>query len=69
MNKVNVVFWSQSGNTENMANAIGAGISAAGKEAAITYVADASLDELKNRFFVVFLDMNHQFAPSHLRYT
>lgn len=47
MNKVNVVFWSQSGNTEKMANAVGAGISAAGKEAAVTYVGDASLDELK----------------------
>lgn len=47
MSKVNVVFWSQSGNTENMANAVGAGVSATGKEAAVTFVSDASLEELK----------------------
>ena len=33
MSKVNVVFWSQSGNTESMANAVGAGITEAGAEA------------------------------------
>lgn len=48
MDKVNVVFWSQSGNTESMAEAVGKGISAAGKEAVVTYVGDASLDDLKN---------------------
>ena len=32
MSKVNVVFWSQSGNTESMANAVGAGVTAAGGE-------------------------------------
>lgn len=35
MSKVMVVFWSQTGNTEVMANAIGRGITAAGKEAEV----------------------------------
>lgn len=48
MSKVNVVFWSQSGNTEAMANAVGAGVSAAGGEANVVFVGDASIDELKN---------------------
>lgn len=48
MSKVNVVFWSQSGNTEAMANAVGAGVTAAGGEANVVYVSDASIDELKD---------------------
>ena len=48
MGKVNVVFWSQSGNTESMANAVGAGATAAGAEANVVYVGDASIDELKS---------------------
>lgn len=48
MSKVNVVFWSQSGNTEAMANAVGTGVTEAGGEANVIFVADASLDELKN---------------------
>ena len=48
MSKVNVVFWSQSGNTESMANAVGAGVTAAGGEANVVYGGDASIDELKN---------------------
>ena len=48
MSKVNVVFWSQSGNTEAMANAVGAGVTEAGGEANVVYVGDASIDELKN---------------------
>ena len=48
MSKVNVVFWSQSGNTEAMANAVGEGVKAAGGEANVVYVSDASLDELKS---------------------
>ncbi|MCD8019495.1 MAG: flavodoxin [Clostridiales bacterium] len=47
MAKVYVVYWSQTGNTEAMAEAIGEGITAAGKEAAVLPVADASLDDLK----------------------
>ena len=48
MSKVNIVFWSQSGNTESMANAVGAGVTEAGGEANVVYVGDASIDELKN---------------------
>ena len=47
MDKVYVVFWSQSGNTEAMAEAIGQGVREAGKEAEVVFVSDASLDELK----------------------
>ena len=48
MSKVNLVFWSQSGNTEAMANAVAAGVKEAGGEANVVYVGDASIDELKN---------------------
>ena len=48
MDKIYVVFWSQSGNTQAMAEAIGKGITDAGKEAAVVYVGEASIDELKN---------------------
>lgn len=45
---INVVFWSQSGNTEAMANAIGEGIKTAGKEAVVTFVSDANLGDLSS---------------------
>lgn len=48
MDKIYVVYWSQSGNTQAMAEAIGKGITDAGKEAAVVYVGDASAQELKN---------------------
>ncbi len=48
MSKIQVVFWSQSGNTEAMANAVADGITKAGKEAEVVFVADASIDELKS---------------------
>ena len=35
MDKVTIVFWSQSGNTESMANAVAEGVTAAGKEAVV----------------------------------
>ena len=47
MDKVYVVFWSQSGNTEAMAEAIGQGVREAGKEAEVVFVGDASIEELK----------------------
>lgn len=47
MSKVEVIFWSQSGNTQAMAEAVGKGITDAGKEAEVVYVSDASIDELK----------------------
>jgi flavodoxin short chain len=47
MDKIQVVYWSQGGNTQAMAEAVAQGITEAGKEAAVTFVSDASLDELK----------------------
>ena len=47
MSKIPVVYWSQSGNTETMAEAIGRGIAEAGKEAEVINVGEASLDSLK----------------------
>lgn len=47
MHKIYVIYWSQSGNTQAMAEAIGKGITEAGKEAAVVYVGEASIEELK----------------------
>ena len=47
MDKIMVVYWSQGGNTQAMAEAIGEGISEAGKEAMVLDVSAASLDDLK----------------------
>ena len=44
MDKIYVVYWSQSGNTQAMAEAVGKGISDAGKEAVVLYVGDAAID-------------------------
>ena len=44
MDKIYVVYWSQSGNTQAMAEAIGRGITAAGKEAVVQFVSEASID-------------------------
>ena len=35
MDKVTIVYWSQSGNTESMANAVAEGVTEAGKEAEV----------------------------------
>lgn len=48
MDKIYVVYWSQSGNTQTMAEAVGQGITEAGKEAEVVYVGNASVDELKD---------------------
>ena len=48
MSKIYVVYWSGSGNTQAMAEAVGEGIMSAGKEAEVLAVADASLDDLKS---------------------
>lgn len=45
MDKIYVVYWSQSGNTQAMAESIGKGITDAGKEAAVVYVGDISAQE------------------------
>lgn len=44
---VNVVYWSGTGNTEAMAEAIGKGVEKAGGEANVVAVGSASIDDLK----------------------
>ena len=46
METIYVVYWSQSGNTQSMANAIGEGITAAGKAAEVIDVSSAFIEEL-----------------------
>ena len=48
MSKVNVVYWSQSGNTQAMAEAVGKGAADAGAEVSVVYVGDASVNDLKD---------------------
>lgn len=48
MNQITVVYWSQTGNTEAMANAVAEGIREAGKEALVTEVSNISADALKD---------------------
>ena len=48
MSKISVVYWSQSGNTAAMAEAVAKGVTDAGKEADIVFVSSASIDELKS---------------------
>ena len=47
MSKITIVYWSQTGNTEAMANAIGEGIKDSGKEAEIVEVTNVSVVDLK----------------------
>lgn len=47
MSKIIVAYWSQTGNTQAMAEAIGKGITEAGKEALVTDISSVSMDELK----------------------
>lgn len=47
MEKIYVVYWSQTGNTLAMAQAVAEGVKEAGKEAEVVDVSVASLDELK----------------------
>ena len=46
MNEIIVAYWSQTGNTEAMANAVGEGIEAAGKKALVTEISGVSMDDL-----------------------
>ena len=46
MSKISVIYWTQSGNTQAMAEAIARGIEAGGKEADVRFVSDASATEL-----------------------
>lgn len=47
MSKIIVAYWSQTGNTAAMAEAIGQGITEAGKEAVVSPVSEVSMDDLK----------------------
>ncbi len=47
MEKVFVVYWSQGGNTEAMAEAVASGIRKEGKEAEVVFVSNASAADLK----------------------
>ena len=48
MNQIMVVYWSQTGSTEAMANAVAEGIKEAGKDALVTEVSNISADALKD---------------------
>lgn len=48
MAAIKIVFWSQSGNTEKMANAIAEGIKLAGKEAEVRFVTEVQVNDLKD---------------------
>ena len=47
MEKLYIVYWSQTGNTQAMAEAIGDGVRETGKEAEVVEVGSASVEELK----------------------
>ena len=46
MDKVYIIFWTQSGNTGAMATAIGDGVKASGKEAVLLSPSEANISEL-----------------------
>ena len=48
MEKIYVIYWSMSGNTQAMAEAIAKGINDSGKEAVVQYVSEASVSELQD---------------------
>ena len=48
MEEIYVVYWSQTGNTKEMAEAVGAGIEEAGKTAKVVEVGSVSPEELKD---------------------
>ena len=48
MEKIYVIYWSMSGNTQAMAEAIEKGINDSGKEAVVQYVSEASVSELQD---------------------
>lgn len=49
MEKIYVIFWTQGGNTQAMAEAVAEGIREGGKEAEVTYVGSVSADVLKDQ--------------------
>ena len=48
MEKIYVIYWTMSGNTQAMAEAIAKGINDSGKEAVVQYVSEASVSELQD---------------------
>ncbi|MDD7642261.1 MAG: flavodoxin [bacterium] len=48
MDKVYVIYWTQSGNTQAMAEAVGKGITDAGKEAVVVPVGTVSVEDFKD---------------------
>ena len=48
MEKIYVIYWSMSGSTQAMAEAIAKGINDSGKEAVVQYVSEASVSELQD---------------------
>ena len=54
MKDVYVIYWSQSGNTEAMANAVAEGINAAGANAILTQVSEATTDMVQNSASIAF---------------
>ena len=48
MSKVTIIYWSGSGNTEQMANFIAEGAKEAGADVAVTQVSSASVDDAVN---------------------
>ena len=48
-----VIYWSQSGNTEKMANLILEGIELEGKKAELVDVSSVSLDDVKNEEILI----------------
>ncbi|WP_167956443.1 flavodoxin [Anaerosporobacter faecicola] len=53
MSKVSIVYWSQTGNTEAMAEAIGQGVKQGNGEASVVDVSHADLEEVKNAQVIV----------------
>lgn len=48
MDTIQVIFWSATGNTYAMAEAVGKGIEEAGKQASVVTVGSASIEDIKN---------------------
>ena len=46
MSKVSIVYWSGTGNTQKMAEAVAEGVKEAGAEADLKFVSAATVDEL-----------------------
>lgn len=48
MAAIKVIYWSQSGNTQAMANAVAEGIKETGKEAEAVFVTEANINDIKD---------------------